>query len=157
MILGFGFPTLISSGKPCIIVKDVKDVIIASVILDTGPNYTPTLLQWGTTNDCNPGVGFDIYTRVGGESPYKTKCDSMVTINSSGVLGDNFWLWRADHDIKGLTYFEENYVENGLRVFGTNVTTYGVAAEHSFGDQVQWTGEFGEAWFFQSELPYSVT
>jgi len=72
----------------------------------------------------------------------------MVEINSGNVIIDNAWLWRADHDIKGLTYFGENYVENGLRVYGTNVTTYGVAAEHSFGDQVLWNGEHGEAWFF---------
>jgi len=58
----------------------------------------------------------------------------MVTINSGNVIIDNAWLWRADHDVAGITHYGNNYVENGLRVEGTNVTTYGVAAEHSFGD-----------------------
>lgn len=52
--------------------------------------------------------------------------------------------------------YDQNAVENGIQIWGDNVTAYGVAAEHSLGDQVVWMGEGGEAWFFQSELPYGV-
>lgn len=40
----------------------------------------------------------DLFFRVGGmvtANPTKTKC--CVTINSNHVIGDNFWVWRADH------------------------------------------------------------
>ena len=34
---------------------------------------------------------------------------------------------------------------------------YGLAVEHALGDLVQWSGERGRTYFFQSELPYTVT
>lgn len=55
---------------------------------------------------------------------------------NGNVIIDNAWLWRADHDVSsdGLVHYGENYVENGIQIWGENVTAYGVAAEHSIGD-----------------------
>ena len=159
MILGFGMPTLISSGKPCIIVNDVSNVTIASIIFDVGPNHTPTLLQWGTKKQDHTGYAHDIYARVGGPVNYKTSCDSMVEINSNGIIGDNFWLWRADHGVgmNGNTAdFNYNVSTNGLIVNGDNVIMYGLAVEHCQGDLVLWNGENGATYWFQSEIPYDL-
>lgn len=41
-------------------------------------------------------------------------------------------------------------------VNGDDVTFYGLAAEHCLGDQVQWNGERGATYLFQSEMPYGV-
>lgn len=37
------------------------------------------------------------------------------------------------------------------------MTAYGLAVEHTLGDLTQWSGEAGETYFYQSELPYDVT
>jgi len=81
----------------------------------------------------------------------------MVQINSSNVIIDHTWLWRADHDAGGRVYSSRNYVENGLQVNGDNVIAYGLFSEHSLGDLVQWNGNYGKTYFYQSELPYDVT
>jgi predicted heme/steroid binding protein len=36
------------------------------------------------------------------------------------------------------------------------VTGYGLASEHTLGNLVEWNGENGRSYFFQSELPYDV-
>ena len=63
---------------------------------------------------------------------------SQVIIWNGNVILDNAWLWRADHDIreggKGHVAYMENFVENGIQIWGANVTGYGVAAEHSLYD-----------------------
>lgn len=159
VILGFGMPTIVSNGKPCIVVKDVDCVTIAGVLLDCGPNHTSTLLQWGTKKEDHPGFAHDIYTRVGGAAQYPTSCDSMVEINSNGVIGDNFWLWRADHGYgmnASQSDFTYNVATNGLVVNGDNVTMYGLAVEHCQKDLVVWNGENGSTYWYQSEVPYDM-
>ena len=37
------------------------------------------------------------------------------------------------------------------------MTAYGLAVEHTLGDQVVWKGDGGRTYFYQSELPYDVT
>jgi hypothetical protein len=159
MIIGFGIPTLISPGKPCIVVNDVSGVSIGSVMLDCGPEHTNTLLQWGTKKENHTGYAHDIYARVGGPVSYNTSCDSMVVINNSGVIGDNFWLWRADHG-EGMnadqTDFTFNVATNGLIVNGDNVVIYGLAVEHCQKDLVVWNGENGSTYWYQSEVPYDA-
>lgn len=82
--------------------------------------------------------------------------ESMVTINSSNVVYDNTWLWRADHDITGEVYNGNNPVATGLIVNGDDVTIYGLAVEHTLGNLVEWYGENGDVYFYQSELPYDA-
>jgi hypothetical protein len=45
-------------------------------------------------------------------------------------------------------------VQVGLEVNGDDVTMYGLAVEHTLQDQVQWNGDRGSTYFFQSEMPY---
>ena len=81
----------------------------------------------------------------------------MIEINNQHVIIDHTWLWRADHDIGGKVKDSKNYVENGLQVNADNVKAYGLFSEHNLGDLVQWNGNNGEVFFYQSELPYDVT
>lgn len=81
----------------------------------------------------------------------------MLEINSGHVIGDDIWLWRADHteggDVKGAAF----PCQNGLVVNGDDVIMYGLAVEHTLQDLVLWNGERGRTYFFQGELPYDVT
>jgi len=81
----------------------------------------------------------------------------MVHIASGHVIGDNLWLWRADHGVAGIVKGGQNPCEHGLVVTGPHVTMYGLAVEHTLQDLVQWAGDSGETYFFQAELPYDVT
>ena len=76
----------------------------------------------------------------------------MMTINSNDVVGDNFWLWRADHG-RGVGW-KSNPNKNGLVVNGNNVTMYGLFVEHCQEYQTLWNGNGGRGYFYQSELPY---
>jgi len=70
---------------------------------------------------------------------------------------DDLWLWRADHDVQGLVTDSHNTVQTGLQVNGDNVTGYGLAVEHTLGNMLEWNGDNGKTYFYQSELPYDVT
>jgi len=50
----------------------------------------------------------------------------MVAINSSHVIGDNLWLWRADHTVSGLVKNGDNPCESGLIVHGDDVAMCGL-------------------------------
>merc|ERR1712232_446888 len=101
----------------------------------------------------------DIVGRVGGPSmPAQAKAKVMLRINSGHVVLDNAWLWRADHvEGGGLTKNGENPCEVAAIINGDDVITYALKAEHCLTDLVQWNGERGRAFFFQSEMPYDVT
>jgi hypothetical protein len=75
-----------------------------------------------------------------------------MTINANNVIGDNFWLWRADHGT-GVGWIA-NPSQNGLVVNGNNVTIYGLFNEHHEQYQTVWNGNWGRVYFYQSELPY---
>ena len=154
MILGYGMPTLIANNGPAIIVDDVDNVVVASVILSVADGCEVTsLLQWGNTAKCDhPGIAYDIFTRVGGDTINNTFCDKMVVINSNNFIGDNFWLWRADHGT-GVGW-TKNVANNALEVNGDNCIIYGLAAEHTQKDLVIWNGDKGCVYFYQSEMAY---
>lgn len=40
---------------------------------------------------------------------------------------------------------------------GDNVTGYGLACEHTLGNLLEWNGENGKTYFYQSEYPYDVS
>ena len=73
-------------------------------------------------------------------------------INSANVIGDDLWLWRADHG-SGVGW-STNTAANGLIVNGANVTMYGLVVEHYQQYQVTWNGNGGRTYFYQSEMPY---
>lgn len=164
MVIGFGMATLISpqNGNPCIVVGDFNNVVVSSMIFSAIGNTTKnitSLLQWGTktptadTPDINAnGFAYDIFCRVGGDADSKTQCETMVEINSNAIVGDNMWLWRADHgDNVGWT---KNIANNALVVNGHDVKIYGLAAEHTQKDIISWIGDRGKTYFYQSEMAY---
>jgi hypothetical protein len=125
-----------------------------------------SLLEWGDHNVRDPGVRespgglMDVFCRVGGAlRPGKRSgvfLDVMMRIHSGNVIGDNLWLWRADHaelspgeapnypDLVSSIYWqteqEEYRVGTGLQVLGDDVTVFGLAVEHVNGQQTIWSG-----------------
>jgi hypothetical protein len=156
IVLGLGFTTLVADGgNPAIETDDVDGVKIAGLILEAGPQGSPALLLVGPAGSNrshanDPSCLYDVHCRAGGAQPGQTS--TFITINSSDVIGDNAWLWRADHG-KGARW-DVNKVANGLVVNGSNVTFYGLFVEHCQEYQTLWNGNGGRLYFYQSEMPY---
>ncbi len=156
IILGIGFPTFVpTTGRTALRVEVGEGVIVSGLMFDAGARETETLAQFGLPGRVagrteNPTVIHDLVCRVGGYGPGKAKL--MVAIHDHHVIGDNFWLWRADHgDNVGWT---ENTCDTGLLVTGDDVTLYGLFVEHTQKHQTIWQGEGGRVYFYQSEMPY---
>lgn len=98
----------------------------------------------------------DVHARVGGyndDSINQVGATAMFIIHSGNVVIDNAWLWRADHSASGPVVSHKNPVESGLFALGTNITAYGLAVENTQKNQVHWSGDGGNVWFYQSTLP----
>lgn len=161
IILGSGYATLVpSSANPtsAIVVGDVDGVTIASLLFDA--HYSSrTLVQVGPKNatvdhSANPTLLADLFFRVGGFRPENVNVDVALEINSSDVIGDHFWIWRADHG-QGVGWFK-NTSKNGLVVNGHFVTIYGLFNEHFQEYGTLWNGEKGRLFFYQNETPYDA-
>ncbi len=158
VVLGLGLATLLpDNGVAAMSVADVDGVKIAGILFDAGPLSSPVLLEVGPTGSsashaANPTSLHDLFFRIGGATVGKAAVG--LKINSSDVIGDDFWIWRADH-----TYgvgWSSNTAANGLIVNGANVTIYGLFVEHFQQYQTLWNGNGGRVYFYQSELPYDV-
>jgi len=163
IILGLGFATLIpdqENSTSAIVVDDVDGVSVASLLFDA--HYSShSLIQVGqgkmnARHDSNPTVLSDLFFRIGGFRADKVHVDQTVIVNSSDVIGDHFWIWRADHGVKGSVGWDINTAKNGLVVNGDHVTMYGLFVEHFQEYQVYWTGEYGKTYFLQCESPYDA-
>ena len=158
IILGLGYPTLIpETGTPALTVSDVDGVKVGGLLFDAGPVQSATLLQVGTNTSSvshanDPLFLYDISMRVGGPEAGTTL--SCLQINANDVVGDNLWLWRADHGNAGTVGWTINPCNNGLIVNGDHVTMYGLFVEHHQQFQTLWNGNWGRLYFYQSELPY---
>jgi hypothetical protein len=156
IVMGLGLATLIpDQGTAILSVADVDGVTLAGLLLEAGPTSSTTLLQLGAPgsaqdHSANPSALFDVHCRVGGADVGTAA--SCITINSNNVLGDNLWLWRADHGAGA--DWSTNKSDNGLIVNGDDVTIYGLFVEHFQQYQTLWNGEGGAVYFYQSELPY---
>ena len=156
VVLGIGMPTISPrKGKNAMEISDVSGVHLANVLFDAGPTDSPVLLQVGDPGSTashadNPTIIYDIFCRIGGAGV--GVADRGVIINSNDVIGDQAWIWRADHG-EGAGWYSNKSL-NGLVVNGANVTYYGLFVEHFQEDQVLWNGENGRTYFFQSEMPY---
>lgn len=132
VILGIGLPTLIpQNGEIAVATHDVPGVKLAGFMVDAGPDLSPSLIQIGTEDSdedfsANPISLHDIYCRVGGA--VVGQAETTVTINSNYVIGDHFWLWRADHGTG--TEWMDGQNKHGLVVNGDHVTIYGLFNEH---------------------------
>lgn len=174
VLLGLGLATLEpTNGTAAVTVGgSVTGARVAGILLQAGTIPSPTLLQWGdparsytyqgamSVADADVGFMHDIFVRVGGpsvEGGAQVAAKNMVRIDSSGVVGDNLWLWRADHvEGGGIVKNGDNPCDTALVVNGDDVIMYGLAAEHTLKDVVQWNGDRGASFFFQAELPYDV-
>jgi hypothetical protein len=156
VVLGIGYPTLVpDQGTPAMVVSDVDGVKVGGILFQAGATNSSTLLQVGApgssaSHAADPLFLYDIFCRVGGAAI--GKATDMVTINCNNVVGDNFWLWRADHG-RGVGWNLNTNV-TGLTVNGNNVTLYGLFVEHCQGYQTVWNGNNGRVYFYQSEMPY---
>ena len=114
------------------VTSDVDGIKVCGVLFEAGDKQSETLLKVGNekaevSHSDNPICFSDVYFRVGGAN-YKGKVKNCVTINSNDVIGDNFWVWRADHgDNVG---WDMNTAPNGIVINGDNVTMYGLFVEH---------------------------
>jgi hypothetical protein len=156
IVLGLGYPTLqADNGSPALAIGDVDGVKVAGVLVEAGASRPETLIQVGEpgsrrSHAADPIFLWDIFCRVGGARAGGATC--MMTINSRDVVGDNFWLWRADHGT-GVGW-TSNPNKNGLVVNGDDVTIYGLFVEHTQEYQTTWNGNGGRVYFYQSEMPY---
>lgn len=159
--LGIGFPTLVAATEePCLVIK-AEGVRVGGIILQAGSQAleTKTLLTW--LGDNTSGFLYDCFARSGRfeEEDFSFNgVDTFIQIDSSHVVCDNLWLWRADSDaIDSAVNHGDNLVNQALIVNGDNVVVYGLSAEHTLQDLVQWNGSNGQCYFFHAELPCDAT
>ncbi|WP_042440113.1 RICIN domain-containing protein [Streptacidiphilus albus] len=158
VVLGLGLATLVSNGGNTILsTADVNGIRIGGLIFDAGTTNSSTLVQIGPSGSSashasDPTVLSDVFARIGGATV--GSATQTLVVNSSNVVGDDLWLWRADHGNSGTVGWTTNTAANGLVVNGANVTMYGLAVEHYQAVQVQWNGNGGSDYFYQSEMPY---
>jgi hypothetical protein len=156
IVLGLGYPTLVADGGTVAMsVADVDGVVICGILFEAGAAESPTLLQVGEPGSKsfhakNPIFLYDIFCRAGGAAV--GTATAFVTIDANNVVGDNFWLWRADHGSGAAWNANKN--RNGLVVNGDDVTFYGLFVEHCQQYQTIWNGNGGRVYFYQSEMPY---
>lgn len=156
VVLGLGLPTLLAeTGNVLVEIADVDGVKVAGLTIDAGTTPSPTLMRVGPVGSSadhaiNPTSLHDVFCRIGGGFP--GSADGCMEINSHDVIGDHFWLWRADHG-NGVGW-GENVSKNGLVVNGDDVTIYGLFVEHFHQYQTVWNGNGGRVYFYQCEMPY---
>ena len=159
IVYGMGLATLeAKEGNACMEVADVDGVKVCGLLFDAGEKESETLLKIGAEDSkedhsANPSVYSDVYFRVGG-GKYAGKVQSCVVVNSNDVIGDNFWVWRADHSMN--VGWDMNTAPNGIIINGDNVTMYGLFVEHFQEYQTVWNGNGGRCYFYQSEMPYDA-
>jgi hypothetical protein len=160
VVLGLGLATLVpDNGVKAMTVADVDGVKIAGLLFDAGTVNSPVLLEVGPvgnqlTHSANPTSLHDLFFRIGGATV--GKATTSLVINSNNVIGDHFWIWRADHGNGGTVGWTINTTTNGLIVNGVNVTIYGLFVEHFHQYQTVWNADGGRVYFYQSEAPYDV-
>lgn len=159
IIFGLGLATIVPvNGTEAMKIADVDGIKVCGVLFEAGEEKSDTLLEIGsekseTDHSQNPTVLSDVYFRVGG-SDYAGKVKSCITINSNDVIGDNLWVWRADHGSN--VAWDVNTAPNGAIINGDNVIMYGLFVEHFQEYQTIWNGNGGQLYFYQSEIPYDV-
>ena len=157
ILLGTGMATIIPDNEEAAMeVADVDGVTIAGLIFDAG-KHSQYLLKVGESgadkdHSDNPTVLQDLFFRIGGTTSELTKADIALEINSNDVIGDHFWIWRADHGAGVEWYGNESY--HGVIVNGDNVTCYALFNEHFNKYDTLWNGEKGATYFYQNEKCY---
>lgn len=160
IVLGMGLATLKSTGgSTCVNVADESGIMVAGLLFDAGSVKSENLMVVGDADNKKdkeiPIMLSDLFFRVGGtktDQPVQTH--TCLTINSDDTIGDNFWIWRADHGDQ--VAWDKNVAENGFVVNGNNVITYALMVEHFHAYQTIWNGDGGRIYMYQCEIPYDV-
>ncbi|HET6484015.1 MAG TPA: discoidin domain-containing protein [Actinoplanes sp.] len=158
VVLGLGYATIIpDNGVTAMQVADVDGVKIAGLLFDAGTTNSPNLLVVGPTGSsaahaANPTTIQDVFFRIGGY--VAGKATNSLLVNSSNVIIDHIWAWRADHGNDGTFGWNINTADSGLIVNGQNVTAYGLFVEHYQKTEILWNGNGGRTYFLQNEQPY---
>jgi hypothetical protein len=157
VVLGLGFATLNPRrGNAAMVVQNVTGTKISGIIFDAGPVNSPVLLQVGTRAGLPVGRGVDptliqdVFFRIGGAGA--GKATTSLIVNTSRVVLDDIWAWRADHGT-GVGW-TTNTADNGVIVNGADVSAFGLFVEHYQKTEVIWNGQGGSTVFFQNEMPY---
>lgn len=156
VVLGLGFATLKpTQGTATIETADVDGLRVSSLLIDAGEQTSPVLVQVGprgskASHARDPIALHDVFFRVGGAGP--GRAETNLEINSRSTVLDHTWIWRADHG-RGAGW-ETNPSRTGLAVNADDVLAYGLFVEHHQGFQVDWRGERGRTYMYQSEIPY---
>ncbi len=154
IVLGLGFPTLVPQhGNAALRTLDVAGTKLSGMIVDAGPQNSPVLVQLGVLGGgraSDPTLVQDVFFRIGGATA--GSATTALAVNSSDVILDDIWAWRADHG-SGVGW-TANTASSGLVVNGDNVLATGLFVEHFQKNEVVWNGKGGEIIFFQNEMPY---
>jgi hypothetical protein len=160
VVLGLGFATLTPTrGNAAISVANVPGVDLAGLIVDAGRVNSPALvavgdypgaLAPGRSRADDPTALQDVFFRIGG--PHAGRATVSLLVNSSHVILDDIWAWRADHGT-GVGW-TQNTAATGLVVNGDDVQATGLFVEHYQRYEVLWNGSGGGVVFFQNEMPY---
>lgn len=142
---------------------DLADITLCGLLFQAG-KYSKTLLEIGVDSKQTDSRIYlsDLFFRVGGNTVENTSCDCCAILNANNIIGDNFWVWRADHGMRknndsryGIGW-NKNQGKNGIIINGNNVSMYGLMVEHFQEYQTIWNGEDGLMVFYQSETPYDA-
>lgn len=162
IVMGIGWATVVPAedSEAAILINDVDGVQVASILFDAH-HSSQTLVRVGqpgakASHKDNPIVLSDLFFRIGGFIAQKVYVPIAVDINSNDVIGDHFWIWRADHGVRGSVGWDVNRADHGLHVGGNDVTVYGLFNEHFQKYQTLWEGERGRVIFYQCETPYDA-
>jgi hypothetical protein len=152
LLFGLGVPRIISNNS--------KDIVqghgdICGIIFEAGSVAGSTVLV--NMKDTDPSNLWDVYCRVGGGAD-KTKTysvDKMLYVGGNNSVVDNCWCWVADHyEDSSYTGWDKAACNTGVHITGNNVICYGMFSEHNHNVNLQWDGDNGEMYMFQSELNY---
>ncbi|CAH0543236.1 beta-1,3-glucanase family protein [Vibrio marisflavi] len=184
IVLGIGMPSLICDAIEGCLLTDDQSIRVAGITLEPGiiadKSAKNSLLTVGDYKQDHPSIQDkrdavilqDVYCRVArtrdvsklseNHSPSAYSC---ITVNANDVIGENLWLWRADHDAQSghdkYSYnnqvdWDTDEAQYGLIVNGDDVVMNGLAVEHFKNYQTIWNGKNGVINFYQSEMPYTL-
>ena len=152
---GLGYATLSSSENmnKLMSVKS-KHNIICSLLLQNNANIDNFLVIEENDSVEEHTLLSDLFFRAGGQSENDTSIDTAFVANQDKIIGDNFWIWRADHG-KNIG-FTKNYAKSGCQINGQDIIWHALLVEHFYEYQTIWNGENGTLVFYQSETPYDL-
>ncbi|MCR5254860.1 MAG: fibronectin type III domain-containing protein [Acetatifactor sp.] len=157
VLLGTGMASIIcDNDEAALKLTAEKGVRVSGLLIDAGSGSKALLVVGDEKNDHDnsedPVILQDIFVRVGGTEDTLTKAEDGIIINSNDVIGDHFWIWRADHGA-GVSWYG-NESKHGLIVNGDDVNVYALFNEHFQDYNTLWNGENGATYFYQNETCY---